>query len=230
MNTKHIYTTKVISLVSVILLVGFGIISPFEAENIEKTSVESSYSNTLYVGGNGPGNYSRIGEALADVEDGDTIFVFQGEYHEHNLIVNKSISLVGEKKKNTVIDGDDTHYDILIFRADGISMHGFTVRDAGPNMDGISIWSDGNNVTDCDFLNNNNRGIIIFQAHYNRISQCYFEGNHWGLKLEGGTDEVSSYNIISNCVFHGDDILSRYACYNIITDCDIRYSNGNGIT
>ena len=38
--------------------------------------------NTLYVGGTGPGNYSKIQEAIDNASDGDTIIVYSGTYVE----------------------------------------------------------------------------------------------------------------------------------------------------
>lgn len=43
---------------------------------------------TLYVGGDGPGNYTKIKDAIDDSSDGDTVFAYSGTYKE-NLIVNK---------------------------------------------------------------------------------------------------------------------------------------------
>jgi len=46
----------------------------------------------LYVGGTGPGNYTSIQEAINDAENGDTIYVYHGTYHE-DLYIWKNISL-----------------------------------------------------------------------------------------------------------------------------------------
>ncbi|GAH12836.1 unnamed protein product, partial [marine sediment metagenome] len=61
---------------------------------------------TLYVGGSGAGNYTKIQDAIDDANDGDTVFVFDDSspYYE-NVMVDKSISLIGENKETTIIDG-----------------------------------------------------------------------------------------------------------------------------
>jgi hypothetical protein len=60
----------------------------------------------LYVGGSGPNNYTSIQDALNEANEGDTIFVYNDSspYYE-NLIINKSIKLIGENRDTTIIDG-----------------------------------------------------------------------------------------------------------------------------
>ncbi len=85
----------------------------------------------LYVGGIGPNNYSTIQEAITQAAFGDTVFVFDDSspYFEH-VIIDKSIHLIGEDKTTTIIDGENTG-DVVIFKADNITMTGFTVQHSG---------------------------------------------------------------------------------------------------
>jgi len=66
---------------------------------------EITSGTTFYVGGNGPGTYTKIQEAIDDASSGDTVFVYNGTYYEH-LNINKTIDLIGEDKNTTIIDGD----------------------------------------------------------------------------------------------------------------------------
>jgi len=102
------------------------------AISLEKqTSSKTSYGNVLYVGGNGTGNYTNIQDAIDDAISGDTIFVFDDSspYYE-NLIINKSISLIGENKKTTIIDGSGANNIVLIRLADYVQLRGFTIRNS----------------------------------------------------------------------------------------------------
>jgi len=67
------------------------------------SSDEPVFSNTLYVGGTGPGNYSTIQSAIDDASSGDTVFVYNGTYYEH-INVDKSIWLIGESNESTCIN------------------------------------------------------------------------------------------------------------------------------
>jgi len=77
--------------------------SPLKGSN-KIIDVLNDNGRTLYVGGSGPGNYTSIQDAINDASDGDTIFVFNGTYYE-NVIIDKSVKLVGENRNTTVIDG-----------------------------------------------------------------------------------------------------------------------------
>ena len=85
--------------VCAVILLFFGVAcSPniTAVDNREK-SIQLTDGNTLYVGGSGPGNYSRIQYAINNASDGDTVFVFDDSspYFE-NLIIDVSINLIGE--------------------------------------------------------------------------------------------------------------------------------------
>ena len=50
-----------------------------------------------------PDDYSTIASAIGNATDGDTILIRSGTYLEHSLSINKTLSLIGENVKNTII-------------------------------------------------------------------------------------------------------------------------------
>src|SRR3989442_3730774 len=80
---------------------------------------------TLYVGGSGPGNYTTIGAAITAANTGDTVFVYSGTYPE-TVNLGKTISLVGENRDATIIDGGS-----LYLSAQWANVSGFTFRGRG---------------------------------------------------------------------------------------------------
>ena len=47
-----------------------------------------SIGNTLYVGGSGEGNYTKIQDAINNASDGDTVFVYNGTYYEMHIHIS----------------------------------------------------------------------------------------------------------------------------------------------
>jgi hypothetical protein len=89
--------------------------------------------------GNGGGCYSTISAAVAAANAGDTVQVEQGTYAEQ-VVITKSIALVGANQANTIIDATGKVNGIYINGLDnpglsGVSVRGFTVENA--NTEGI---------------------------------------------------------------------------------------------
>ena len=109
--------------VGIILLFVGVTIAPAIAQTTEK---QSSRGNWLYVGGSGPGNYSRIQDAIDNTTDGDTIYVFPGIYREL-IVINNSIQLQGADFLTTIIDGKNTSNDIITCVGPNVIISGFTI-------------------------------------------------------------------------------------------------------
>ncbi|TET64318.1 hypothetical protein E3J49_04485, partial [Candidatus Bathyarchaeota archaeon] len=54
-----------------------------------------------------PDKYAKIKWAIGNVTAGTTIFVRSATYYEH-LDINKPLTLVGENRDSTIIDGNKT--------------------------------------------------------------------------------------------------------------------------
>lgn len=118
-------------------LIGFIIVSVFFSGIFISSAEDFSEINILYVGGIGSNNYSSIQDAINDSSDDDIIFVYNGVYKE-NIVIDKKISLIGENKKFTVIDGC-TKGDTILIRSEDVVFCNFTVKNgdiADPIEDG----------------------------------------------------------------------------------------------
>jgi hypothetical protein len=100
----------------IIVIIALFVIASFlpsiESLSITNESLNNSPNsrgNWIYVGGSGPGNYTSIQNAINQANNGDNIYVYDDSspYYE-NLYIDKSISLIGENKDSTIIDGDGT--------------------------------------------------------------------------------------------------------------------------
>ncbi len=99
-----------------------------------------------------PDHYEKIQDAIQAATPGQTIYVKSGIYQEY-LVINKSISITGENRTSTVIEGNRSKVLIKIL-ADNISFSGFSLRSAGT---GLMI----KRVADCRIEDNSFADISI---------------------------------------------------------------------
>ena len=95
-----------------------------------------------YVGGTGPNNFTSIQKALDIVNDGDSIFVFQG-YYEELITIQNSINITGENKHNTIIDGGGNGTVVKIY-SENVIMNNFSIIGCGGDFydAGVQIIAD----------------------------------------------------------------------------------------
>ena len=80
---------RILSIYIIFTLITLGFVGILVFEGVvNKGGVEAAI--TLYVGGSGPGNWSKIQDAIDNSTDGDTILVYAGIYYE-DIIVNKRL-------------------------------------------------------------------------------------------------------------------------------------------
>jgi parallel beta-helix repeat protein len=121
----------------ILLFIGTCII-PCTAKDNDKPTLPTSRSNWLYVGGSGPGNYTKIQDAVDDASDGDTVFVYDDSAPYHEIInINKSITLLGENQQTTIIDGTGFPDSMITINALYVTLFNLTLKNA--EREGIMI-------------------------------------------------------------------------------------------
>ena len=197
----------------------------FVDDNPSVQGIQSS-GNILYVGGNGPNNYTKIQDAIDDANEGDTVFVYGGIYEE-NLIVDKSIQLTGENRDTTVIDGGGSG-DVVRITADGITLSDFTIQNSGgEEFDfGMEVQSDYNKISGNIITNNGGLhgwkrgGIFLVNSSHNEIDNNLIYSND----KEGIHMDNADYNAIYNNAIYENDyfgIIVNASSHNIIQDNDM---------
>lgn len=187
----------------------------------------SSFARMIKVGKHQ--QYISVSEAIASAANGDTVWVESGIYREKNIIISKSITLLGNNYP--VLDGEHK-YEIISIRADGVTIQGFKIIHSGvssiQDFAAIKIYST-HNVTIS--------GNIIEDAFFGIYSQsgvnCLIENN----KLTGmaKTEQQSgngihcwksdSMRIIGNTVTgHRDGIYFEFVTNSVIWR-NLSYSN-----
>jgi len=197
---------------------------PSSGKVVEKISITSFDSNTLYVGGNGTGNYSKIQDAIDNSSDGDTVFVYNGTYYE-NVKVDKSINLTGQDKDTTIIDCNESG-DVIYVSADWVNISGFKIQDGQhggyPYEDaGIDISSNFNTITG-NTISNNSHGIKLDDSWNNTILGNTITSNKKrGIYLDKSESNTIIDNIVASSKFSGvffNSSINNTISNNKITD------------
>ncbi|MFH1101977.1 MAG: right-handed parallel beta-helix repeat-containing protein [Methanobacteriota archaeon] len=196
----------------------FIITSTFLFSNYSVSSSELNGNTFLYVGGDGSGNYTKIQSAIDNANPGDTIFVFNGTYYEH-VIIDKSISLIGENKYTTGIDGNEWG-DVVLITANNVSLSGFIVKNGGAYQGGgpeeeekyqndacIEILSNNNQINEV-ICSKSNYGIWIRDSFNNIIKNASIYSVYDGIWIINSSNCTLRNNTINGngIVLDGDDL------------------------
>ena len=208
--------------------------------SIDETTIHNftltRLSNTLYVGGSGHGNYSRIQDAVDNAPDGYTVFVYSGTYDDYFpgpynrggcVKIGKSIKLVGEDKYNTIINGGGNGHVVVINPGiENVSISGFTIQNSRNWDTGVNIYDKNKDIFIYDnIIMNNYQGIgSCFRGSNVKIYNNIISNNELGIKLLQ-SEHCSVYkNIISNntngIVLDGETAFI-FIHHNQITDNEI---------
>ena len=219
---KEFAMRKLLSIGIILLFIGMSISSSTGFNLKKQSSVITPHGNTLYVGGSGPGNYTKIQDAIDNSSDGDTVFVYNGTYYE-NVVVDESINLIGEDRNTTIIDGKKLDYVIEI-HAKWVNVSGFTIRNSKAywtysgilvcdedfvtifgnnivnNWDGIYFKESCNNIiTNNNISNNTHRAIYFYNSSNNSFYKNIILDNHWaGVRYYKSSNNIIEKNRIIN--------------------------------
>jgi nitrous oxidase accessory protein len=184
-----------------------------------------------------PDDYGSIQEAIDSASEGDTVYVKEGTYHE-NVVVNKSLSLVGENVDTTIIDGAPSEgYRIPIkIQCDNVSVSGFKLLYG---YAGITVGE----VKHCNISGNRiaggQHGIKLFGTSYSNITENYLEliGLSGAIQLSASNYNLVTENYITSCT-EGIQIwqhsTNNTVTENTITKCDdiairLQYADNNTV-
>jgi parallel beta-helix repeat protein len=179
-----------------------------------------STRNTIYVdddntegpwGGTQQFPYQYIWQGIENATTGDTVYVLNGIYYE-NVIVDKTISLIGESQENTIIDAQN-YGTVVTITADNVIMKNFQVKNGGeewyPNRDsGVKILGDYITFENCNLYDNFYCVYVI--SWYSTIKNCTTHDNEYGLFLWYDDTKYSRYDEIVNFLSYNDTSVGVY--------------------
>lgn len=184
-----------------ILIISVLLVFSIVLSSLPEISVVKAEARTLVV----PDDYLTIGDAVGDASEGDTIFVKKGIYNE-NLLIEKSISLVGEDAENTIIEGNHAR-PVIVVRHDDVTIASFTVRNgvAGGQstiyyraLVAIHLLHANNCNISGNSLLNSGIGVWLYGASQNSIAGNSISSNNYGIRVESSDNNVIADNVVTN--------------------------------
>jgi parallel beta-helix repeat protein len=150
---------------------------------------------------NVPKDYPTIQRAIDNATLGDIILVDDGTYYE-NIVINKSISLIGKNKETTIIDGGKSGVVVYI-SANWVNISGFQITNSGRSLDdkGITIMQVSNsNISNCEISKNSQTGIHIVDSIDVTIidNKINLNNGHGIYIMEGKSNKIENNMINSN--------------------------------
>jgi parallel beta-helix repeat protein len=148
-----------------------------------------------------PDDFSSISAAVSYASQGDTVLVKAGVYND-NLVIEKPISLVGEDKASTVIDGGGVGTVVWV-NAENVALNGLTIRNSGDNFTDSGIYLNnsktvtisGNTITE------NNIGVYISESPKSVLRDNTLENNSFNFgvyssNLDGYIQDIDASNTV----------------------------------
>lgn len=149
-------------------------------------------------------NGSTIQEAINKANDKDTILVAAGTYNE-NLVINKSVTLIGDGKSNTFIMAKRTE-PVIAVKANNVNISGFSIQGGiiGIDLQGFNMSTISNNT----IVSNDVQGIYLNASQGNTFTNNTISLNGFeGIFIQTSYDNLISGNVVTNNEYVGIDLL-----------------------
>lgn len=153
-----------------------------------------------------PDDYETIQSAINDANRGDVVKVVGGEYKE-NIIMKNGVSLEGTGADATIIDGNNFG-NVVTFknvRDSRTYLSGFTIKNAGKSLSGVSIensspWIHDNVITENEF------GIYIKGESRPVIQKNVINNSSKGIQAYNFVEEKANESMM---VAKADNVASK---------------------
>lgn len=186
-----------------------------------------------------PPDSQKIQEAINMANIEDRLFIFHGTYYE-NLVVNKTVSLIGESKNATIIDGRGFGTVIVVSSSNSV-VNNLTIRNSGEKQN--SEWPCGiwlNHVSSCNLtdniITNNALGVFLDSSASSTLRNNSMTVNRYnfgvlGLELSHYIQDVDTSNLVDGkpvCYLvnhHGEEVPPSAGFVALINSTNIMTKN-----
>ena len=195
-----------------------------------KSELRANSTLSIIVNASGEGDHTHIQLAIDRAGEGDTILVEPGTYFEQ-VIIDKSVNLIGAGCENTLIDGEG-EINVITITADRVNVTGFSITNSSidwswqDDLNNGAIFVDNvnsctisnntiagncfgvrmedaecNSILDNIFQCNEEYGVFLFNSKYNHIANNTYRKNRGGIKLEKSKFNVLIDNNLSDNLY-----------------------------
>lgn len=191
----------------------------------------NGYGRTIIAGQGQP--ITSLKKAVSLAKDGDTIILKNGTYKEGNVLITKSLTLIGEA--NTILDGENKH-ELLTISGRNITIKKIQLQNAGYSalndfaaikvIDAFAITLESNivlnsyfaihvsNTTYCTIRNNTisgnptteqltGNGIHLWKSSHALIENNHIQGHRDGIYFEFVTESLIQKNLSEKNIRYG---------------------------
>jgi len=219
--------------------------------SVLEIGIVKAESKTIVV----PDEYSTIQEAINAANEGDTIFVKKGIYHEETLEISKPLSLLGEDAKETeiyfvppLVDKQILGATIkvrstaLSINADEVTISDFTFnsKEYVPTYDMVALSANGNRIEIIDNIMRKDFNLNLKGDQLRVIDNSVASG----LQVYGSNQTIAG-NLINGLSSHGsfsrimentaNGSLNLYGAFNLVVSNSfstmyLEYADSNTIS
>ena len=146
--------------------------------------------------------YLNITSGLAHASNGDTIFVYTGTYYER-LTIDKAISLIGQNRYDTIIDGNRTG-NVIEVVASNVRIAGFTIKNSGLfhyKLSGIYLEKTSYCNISHNIITYNYKGTYIVNSSNSFFTDNYLYRNLEAIYMADSSNNIFAENTLSNNEF-----------------------------
>jgi len=158
-----------------------------------------------------PADYPSIQSAINAAASGSIILVSDGIYYER-LVVKKTLTLIGEDRETTIVDGNGTG-TVMTIKADNVVVNGFTMQNGG--FSGIYLeQSEDSMISGNMMILNGNFGVCLNSSCNNTIvDNIILNNGGWVPSLLWGGGIESTY---SNGSLISGNTIANHANWGLI--------------
>jgi len=158
-----------------------------------------------------------IQRAINEAAEGETILVKSGTYREYPIIVNKTLTIIGESMEDSILDGEGAASIIFLITANNVIIKNFTIRNTNKSDKirgtAIRIFKSTNVQINKVTAKNNYVGVEFLSTNFAIVARCKIFEGVWGIYIhdKSANNVFFSNTIANNSIgIYIPDLNSRY--------------------